>query len=53
MDSTEQHQDKFHISYSEALKTQDFNYNARLEKLENVMDNLMNMMNMLMTKLCK
>lgn len=41
------------LSYSEALKTSQSNFNARLEKLENLMENFMNMMTMIMTKLCK
>lgn len=48
-----QPKNKYNLSYSEAIKCPDSNYISRLEKLENMMENLMNMMSMIMTKLCK
>lgn len=45
-------QNKFTTSFSEAVKSSNGNDNSRLDRLEKMMENLMNIISMLMAKLC-
>lgn len=51
--NNEPNNNRYNMSYSEALKTSNLDYNTRLEKLESMMESLMNMVTMLMSKICK
>lgn len=45
-------QNRFNVSFSETVRASNVNQDSRLDRLEKMVENLMNMMSMLMTKLC-
>lgn len=51
--NTQPNQNKFNVSFSDAVRTSNSSESSRMDRLEKMMENLMNIMSMLMTKLCK